>query len=144
MIKYKILAIFLLISCSSVFAEQTIFQCETKNSKTVQVKLKGNNVSYTFGKNLSNPELSFSVPKNEVELYQIQVGRPQLGDSIDLTNGNIKYSLSNSTVVTTGYTEVNITVYQDMDVLSKIECNKKKPIIDKLSEISPKGFKDNI
>lgn len=143
MINSKIIAVIFILCCSPAFADQTIFQCQTTNNKVVQVQLRGNNVSYTFGKNLLKPELSFSAPKNEVQLFQSEDGRPQIGNSLGLNNGNIQYEVASSTVVATGYTEVNITVYQDGEVLTKIDCNKKKNIINKLSDISPIGFKED-
>ena len=49
---------------------QTVFSCTTTNNKVIQVCDAGNNISYSFGKVNTTPELVITVPRNKVTTYQ--------------------------------------------------------------------------
>jgi len=107
-----------------IWADTTIFQCETTNKKNVLVQMNKNRVSYKFGRNLSKPEIAFSVPKNEASTYQWPGGGSIYYD-VDVPNGETVYTVYSSIDrMSREYdSESGIVVTQNGKELARILCN---------------------
>lgn len=122
--KKLILCTLSLLLSAGAWADTIIFQCETTNKKTVLVQMNKNRVSYKFGRNLSKPEIAFSIPKNEASTYQWPGGGSIYYD-VDIPNGETIYTVYSSIDrMSKDYdSESGIVVTQNNKELARILCN---------------------
>lgn len=109
---------------SNVLANNIIFQCTTTNSKHILVTQNKDMVSYKFGRNLSNPELSFTT-KNASYMPWSGAGS-YVVNRLEIKNGNIDYTVFSSYLRDPDnlVTESGVTVSKDGRDLATINCNE--------------------
>lgn len=121
------------------FAQQTIiFECKTTNNKIVSIKQNENTVSYQFGRNLSYPELSFSIPKNSSSTFQWAGVEREIYYDVDVPNGNTVYTAYSSIdrMSDDHQTESGITVSINNRQIAKILCDQnKKPYVNNMEGV---------
>lgn len=92
----KVNTLFLLLLVTQVsYADCTkkIFSCTFNNQKRVEVCDTKGKINYRFGKNLANPELSFSLPYHKTRTTQWQgIGRYEY-DAVMLRNQQVIYTV---------------------------------------------------
>ncbi|WP_448479887.1 hypothetical protein [Pseudoxanthomonas mexicana] len=69
-----------------------IFSCTTAKKKYVEVCDRGSNISYSFGKPGSKPELSLSIPRSSATTHQWD-GMGPMKYTVNIPNGNTVYSV---------------------------------------------------
>ncbi len=100
----------------------TVFYCKTTKGKQIKVNKDKSTVTYSFGKNLSKPEIILKKKLSEVE-----IGRSPYKDGsvlqITIPNNGFLYT------ITSGHTGVGkfsyLTVSKNGKELAELECQEK-------------------
>ncbi len=75
---------------------KTIFYCETKSGKQVEVQLVADLVLYRFGTKLYDPEIELLVPKEKASTFQwLGIGMNEYYD-VTIPNNGIQYKVFTS------------------------------------------------
>lgn len=112
--------------CNAVQAatidSNTVFYCKTTKGKQIKVNKDKSTVTYSFGKNLSKPEIVL-----KKKLSEIEIDRSPYKDGsvmqIVIPNNGFLY------IITSGYTSIGkfsyLTVSKNGKDLAELECQDK-------------------
>lgn len=116
------MVVFLLSTNAS--AHELIFKCSTEKDKSILVYKDGQNLTYTFGKKSSKPEIKLTRNKEQLSIMQeIPVGTG-LNSSIEFKNGIYSYTITESlNRVSEGHeASAWLDVSKNKDVISSMDC----------------------
>lgn len=72
---------------------KTLFSCDTKAGKKIEVCDRGSNIGYAFGRPSAPPEIALNVPRAKATTFQWEgMGRYE-SYTVNVPNGNTTYSV---------------------------------------------------
>ncbi|USR59824.1 hypothetical protein NFJ01_16350 [Lelliottia amnigena] len=122
LITLAIMAVFSL--STNVSAHELIFKCSTENNKSISVYKDGENLTYTFAKKNTQPEMELTRKKEQLSITQeIPVGTG-LNSSIEFKNGIYSYTITESLNRVSDEHEASawLDVSKNKDVISSMDC----------------------
>lgn len=133
--KKVILPLTLALIASPAFAE-TVFLCDTTNSKQIKLVDNGDTFTYQFGK-VKKPELVLKVAKEDISAHW-HGKHSVINEFIEIPNQSITYSVFYSLDENTKKAQAGVIVHQDNASPKTITifCNPKKIKVSKIGKYS--------
>lgn len=124
-IKFFISLAFTVLAFNS-HANDLIFKCTFKNSKQVSLYKTDRNITYSFGKLNSTPELQLNKKREEIESNFENLSGRYATNSIKIKNGSYSYKLTTSVDRVADEQEplTSLTVAKNNNDLTTFQCIK--------------------
>lgn len=110
----------------NVHANDLIFKCKFENSKQVSLYKNENDITYSFGKIGSKPDLKLKRKKDQLSLDLGNLSGRYITNSIKIKNGIYSYQLTTSVdrIADEQIPSTSLTVMKNDKSLTTIQCIK--------------------